>query len=225
MDCLLAYILNYTLESIPHIEGATITNYAQKTTTGITLIEIMIVITILGIILIFGGNYLVSILQEHRICVQNYYLQREASFALDSIINGRMIEENGKYLRTSGIINAHDANIISYGSAILLYNDENDFIGRIFTSPDNNPQSIFFDEDQDDNNGNEHRIIPRGSSEAAIQDPPYEIETDTNKPLFDNNSNNPDLIYIRLRLNQKLKQETNGRNLEVVLNSAVELRN
>jgi hypothetical protein len=177
----------------------------------------MIVITIFGIIIIFGGNYFISVLQEHRISVQNYYLQREASFALDSIINGRMIEgDNGVFYRIDGIISSNNFEIKGNGEEIRLYNIDDVLLGRILTYPTNNTQ-LLFDEDEYDENGNEHRIIPRGSSEAAIKNP-YVIGI-----RFTEERDN--LINITLWLNQQLEQEANGRNLRVELNSAVRLRN
>lgn len=187
---------------------------------GFTLIEIMFAIIILGIIFGLGGPYLISLWREHRISVQNDFLQREAAYALDFIINGqRMEDDTNEIYRYGGIIASYDVNIDIISKdihAILLYrrikenSNKDPMIGRIY--PDSKGRHSLWIDYSD---GTRHRIIPTGASEAGITDP-YTIT----KFLFE--PENDDSFY---SIEISLEQIVSARKLTVNMKSGVNLRN
>jgi prepilin-type N-terminal cleavage/methylation domain-containing protein len=184
---------------------------------GFNLIEIMIAVVVLGIIFGFGGFYFVSLLREHRISVQHGFLQREARYALDFIINGQMEEDVNERYRYGGIIASHDANIVKTNdniNEIILYGNPNlatPMIGRIYTEPPNDPDSLWIEY----RDGDKHMIIPTEAPELGI-DNSYKIYITYNRdPEIDS------LYDIELRL----KQNVYSRELNVEMHSMVKLRN
>jgi type II secretory pathway pseudopilin PulG len=205
-----------------------ITNSHQKKTgKGFTLIEITIFIVIVGIVFGFCGIYFISSWRNSRISEQNVYLQREARYAMDFIINGQMKNDTNEIYRYGGIISSHNSRIYktsagnriegTEGEEIFLYNnnDDNDFIGRIYPYPSNDPTSLIFDRDEV-RNGNEYRIIPRGASGTGINDP-YTITINFKKK--------ESAIHSSININLEIYQSVYDRNLNIKMNSTVNLRN
>lgn len=142
-----------------------------------------------------------------------------------------------KVSRYAGIIGSYDLEIIEPGNEIWLYKiEEGDpniliMIGRILTYPPDNPTSLWFDRDDEFDQGKENeegkiterKIIPQGSQglwETEIKNP-YKIDIHFTR---DNA-----LINIELKLRQETgirdpQQETGYRELSVKMMSAVRLR-
>lgn len=202
----------------------------KKTIEGFTIIEIMIAVVIFGIIIIFGGNYFYSLIKEHRISVQNDYLYREATYAMDFIINGRMLKgKQGVFYRYDGIITYHSANIPNELNAdsntdettrIELNGDPNapPRSGRIYTEFSDRPgahtgapNSLWIEY----SDGPDHMIIPTEDPNETLI--PYEI--DINFIYVDNNHSFIDIELVLSRENEF------GREIEAKMNSKVRLRN
>lgn len=180
----------------------------------------MVVVGIIGILFSAGFGYFFSgVWQEHRISEQKHYLQREARFAMDFIINGTMQANNQGYFRFGGIIGSHFVEISNDpnsqgGNVITLKDKDNNLTGRIMGFPAENPVSLIFDVDQVSGNGNEFVIIPH-----QVQDEPGAFGVTVN---FSQDPNNPSLIGIGIQLDRQTPQ---GRDLTVRLYSSVALRN
>ena len=201
-------------------------SHRKKAGKGFTLIEISIFIVIVGIIFGFCGIYFISSWRNSRIFEQNLYLQREARYAMDFMINGQMENDTNEIYRYGGIISSHDADVfkISSGSRIksnegqeiVLYsNNENGIIGRIYPYPLNDPTSLLFDRDGLEN-GNEFRIIPTGASGTGINDP-YRILINFEKKETD--------LHSSINIDLEINQNAYDRKLKVKMNSRVNLRN
>ncbi|MGA1844804.1 MAG: PilW family protein [bacterium] len=194
-----------------------------KKNSGITLIEMLIVVLIAGMVFGFGGTYFVSYWREHTVAVQKDFLQREARYALDFVIHGTMKQgANGRYFRAAGLIGARSVTILHNGMPALageeiMLHDLTGYLGRIVPDPPNKPTRLLFDPDPNDRviNGIEHTIIPIGVSEAPIQGP-YEVET-----WFVRTAQDPSLIEITLTLTQDVR----GRSIEARMTSSAMLRN
>lgn len=201
-------------------------SHQKKAGKGFTLIEISIFIVIVGIIFGFCGIYFISSWRNSRIFEQNLYLQREARYAMDFMINGQMENDTNEIYRYGGIISSHNSRVYktsagkkiesTEGEEIFLYrNNENGFIGRIYPYPLNDPTSLIFDRD-DVINGNEFTIIPTGASGTGINDP-YTISINFEKKESD--------IHSSININLEIDQNAYDRKLKARMNSTVNLRN
>lgn len=174
----------------------------------------MIALVILGIIFSFGGIYFVSLWREHRISVQHDFLQREARYAMDFIINGQMKEERNEKFRYAGIIASH--HIDTNGNRLFGDPNGGTFIGQIYVDPNDPPSLCIVYHD-----GSKHRIIPT-ASETGLEDNPYELDNPYEIGIEFKDSNiDPSLYQIRLELIQNVY----SRELKIEMLSKVRLRN
>ncbi len=197
---------------------------------GFTLIEFLLAITlILILVTIISDRYILQdILHENTLSRQKYFLQREAQYALDFIINGTSIlastPQEFKSYRFGGLIDSDNVVILkeadeNSSDEIKLYDSNNILMGRILTNKPNQGTSLIFDNDENLKNGYYRRIIPHGNSpEALFNDPnnQYIIIVKFNRNQIDPN----DLIEIAI----KLKQKISSREIEAEMRSAVNLR-
>ncbi|MGA1841345.1 MAG: hypothetical protein ACMUIU_12030 [bacterium] len=201
-------------------------SHQKKAGKGFTLIEITIFIVIVGIIFVFGGIYFISSWRNSRIFEQNVYLQREARYAMDFMINGQMENVTNEIYRYGGIISAHHSKVYktssggrikgTEGEEICLYNDANDIIGRIYPYPVDDPNNLLLFDRDEVRNGNEYRIIPTGPSGTGIDDP-YKISIYFKKKETD--------IHSSVNISLEIDQNIYSRNLNARMNSTVNLRN